>query len=106
MPRQYGFNIDIKNTEKNLRKFLGKKKYLHADAIHHWRCNLLHLDTLLEPEHKICAALPKNDVKKLRNFLRSVNFERYRNPRTRIYSLQERELFAKLWEQNMKEVKI
>jgi len=105
-PEEYGFNIDIKNTEKNLRKFLERVKYLDPEQIRHWRCNLLHLDALLGSEHSTCATLFKNDIEKLRNFLLSVNFERYRNPRTRVYSLQERELFAKLWKQNMKEVKI
>ena len=105
-PWEYGFNIDIKKAVQKVLNFLKRTKYLHAGQIFHWKYNLLHLDRLPEPKHKTYAILPKNDIETLRNFLRSVNFERYRNPRTRIYSLKERELFVKLWEQSMKEVKV
>ncbi len=104
-PREYGFNIDIKKAIREVRILLRKKKYLHADQIRHWQCNLLHLNTF--PEQKAYATLPnKKYIKELRNFLHSINFDRYRNPHSHIYSTQERELFATLWEQNMKEVKI
>jgi len=103
-PREYGFNIDVKNVVQKVRKLLKRNEYLHSEQILHWQCNLLHLNALYE--HKSYATLFKNDIEELTNLLRSVNFNRYRNPRTRIYSPQERKLFAILWEQNMKVVKV
>ena len=105
VPRKHGFNIDIKDARQNIKKlFSQKKKYLSPGKIHLWKRSLSHLNEL--SEHKICSTLLKKDIEELRNFLRSVNFERYKNRRTRTYSRQERELFATLWKQNMKEVKI
>ena len=101
-PREYGFNIDIKNTVKKVKRLLGRKRYLHADQIRHWKCNVSHSDSL--PTYEGYASLPKQDIQVLRNFLCSINFEKYRNPCVKIYSAQERALFAKLWKENMKDV--
>jgi len=101
-PREYGFNIDTKNVIQKVRRmFWRKKEYFSPGKIRFWQASLSHLNGLLE--HKSYATLPKNDIEKLRNFLRSVNFGRYESSRNRIYSPQELELFGTLWEQNIKE---
>ena len=121
MPREYGFNIDTKNVVQKLRKtrttrktrktrkmrkiFLHAKKYFAPGKIHLWKRSLFYLNELVK--HKTYPTLSnKKGIEELRNFLRSINFERYRNPRTPIYSPQKKKLFATLWKQNMKEVKI
>ena len=105
VPREYGFNIDIKDATQNIKKlFSQKKKYLSPGKIHLWERNLSHLNAL--PEHKTCSTSLKEDIEKLRNFLCSIKFKRYKSSRTRIYSPQEHELFVTLWKQNVKEVKI
>ncbi|MGB8367519.1 MAG: hypothetical protein WCD44_04130, partial [Candidatus Babeliales bacterium] len=103
LPQAYGFAIDIKNIAQKLRKIFIKKKrsYLHPSQIDLWESNISHLDVLCEqPSFKTFAN--KKEIKELRNFLHSINFQQYRNPRTRFCSMQEKEVFVNLWEQNIK----
>ena len=105
-PREYGFNVDTKNTIRKIRKIFSQvKKYLAPGKIHLWKRSLFYLNELLEQEAYATLSNEK-DIEELRNFLRSINFRRYRNPRTPIYSPQKKGLFATLWKQNMKEVEI
>ena len=104
-PREYGFMINIKEVLRGIRALLKKTKYLSPGEIHYWQGIVSHLNILDEQKTSLS---PKKELGKLRNFLCSVNFEQYRNPRLQksYYSKEKHALFTTLWEQNMKEIKI
>ena len=101
-PRKHGFNIDIRTAIRKMRSLLRARKYLTLGEIHIWQYSVSYLDTLFE-RTKDNPAIPKKYIKELRECLNSINFERYRNLHVpSYYPPQEHELFATLWEQNMK----
>lgn len=103
LPEEYGFTIDIKEVTKRLSAVFSKKKkwYLPVTHIHLWDCNRMHLNDLCKKESdKIFTK--KEELEVLRDYLNSIDLTRYRNPRTHVYSLQEKELFTNLWHQHMK----
>ncbi len=104
-PKKFAFNIEVSEAIQVLKRFFKEQKYLKNYSIMFWQNNWLYLNALSE-QIKTNLALSDQDVETLRNFLYSIDLERYRNPRARIYSPQEHELFATIWKQNVKEVKI